>query len=546
MFKLKKWTLMLPLAALALVAAGCSSNSSSSTSQSKKAQTLNWSEISSIVTNDPSMSTDTVSFQMMTNTQEGIYRLTDKGQKTQLALAKKVTTSKDGMTYNVTLRNAKWSNGDPITAQDFVYSWQRTVDPKTKATDAFYFAPIKNASAIIKGTKPASDLGIKATDSKHLTITLENPTAYFKKMLAFPLYYPQNQKTVEKYGKSYGTTSSAQVYSGPFKLTKWNGASDSWTLVKNPEYWDKKNVKLSKVNETVIKDVQTGMNLYQTNKLDSIVLTGEQAAAHLNDKDAIKRLSSNMTRVDLNQKQVPAFKNLKIRQAFSMVVDRNAVTKNVLKDGSKPALGFVPIGLQTNQKTGADFAQTTQVKSAVAYNKAKAKKLFAEGMKESGQSELNLTLLADDADVSKQVAEYLQGAFESLPHVKVTIKSIPKAQRLQAMMSGNYDMVVTGWQSIFADAYNFLDVWISNSGYNTSGYKNTKLDQLLSETETKYGNEPQKRWTMLQDAEKILMNDQGTLPLYQANNLQLLRPTVKGVSFNPNGTPYDFKTAYIK
>jgi peptide/nickel transport system substrate-binding protein/oligopeptide transport system substrate-binding protein len=365
-------------------------------------------------------------------------------------------------------------------------------------------------------------------------------------MLAFPLYYPQNQKTVEKYGKSYGTTSSAQVYSGPFKLTKWNGASDSWTLVKNPEYWDKKNVKLSKVNETVIKDVQTGMNLYQTNKLDSIVLTGEQAAAHLNDKDAIKRLSSNMTRVDLNQKQVPAFKNLKIRQAFSMVVDRNAVTKNVLKDGSKPALGFVPIGLQTNQKTGADFAQTTQVKSAVAYNKAKAKKLFAEGMKESGQSELNLTLLADDADVSKQVAEYLQGAFESLPHVKVTIKSIPKAQRLQAMMSGNYDMVVTGWQSIFADAYNFLDVWISNSGYNTSGYKNTKLDQLLSETETKYGNEPQKRWTMLQDAEKILMNDQGTLPLYQANNLQLLRPTVKGVSFNPNGTPYDFKTAYIK
>lgn len=151
---------MLPLAALALVAAGCSSNSSSSTSQSKKAQTLNWSEISSIVTNDPSMSTDTVSFQMMTNTQEGIYRLTDKGQRLNW-LWPKVTTSKDGMTYNVTLRNAKWSNGDPITAQDFVYSWQRTVDPKTKATDAFYFAPVKNASAIIKGTKPASDLGLR-------------------------------------------------------------------------------------------------------------------------------------------------------------------------------------------------------------------------------------------------------------------------------------------------------------------------------------------------------------------------------------------------
>ena len=324
----KKWTLVLPVAAVLLLAAGCSSSSSSGKSSTN--QTLNWSETSSIVTNDPSQSTDTVSFQTMTNTQEGIYRLTDKGQKPQLALAKKVTTSQDGMTYHVTLRNAKWSNGDPITAQDFVYSWQRTVDPKTKATDAFYFAPVKNANAIIKGTKPASDLGIKATDKHHLTITLENPTAYFKKLLAFPLYYPQNQKVVEKYGKKFGTSATTQVYSGPFKLTKWNGTGDSWTLVKNPQYWDKKHVKLAKINETVIKDVQTGMNLYQTKKLDSIVLTGEQAAAHLNDKDAVNRISSNMTRVDLNQKQVPAFKNVKVRQAFSMMINRAALTKNCL------------------------------------------------------------------------------------------------------------------------------------------------------------------------------------------------------------------------
>lgn len=202
MFRSKKWLLALPSAALVLLAAGCSSSSSGQSGQSSTNQTLNWSETSAIVTNDPSQSTDTVSFQVLNNTQEGIYRLTDKGQKPQLALAKKVTTSKDGMTYHVTLRNAKWSNGDPIRAQDFVYSWQRTVDPKTKATDAFYFAPVKNATAITKGTKPASDLGIKATDSHHLTITLENPTAYFKKLLAFPLYYPQNQKWLKNMEKS--------------------------------------------------------------------------------------------------------------------------------------------------------------------------------------------------------------------------------------------------------------------------------------------------------------------------------------------------------
>ncbi len=208
------------------------------------------------------------------NTQEGVYRLADAGKKTELALAKKVDVSKDGKTYNVTLRDAKWSNGDPITAQDFVYSWRRTVDPKTKSQDAFYFAPVANANDIIAGKKPTSALGIKATDKHHFTITLAQPTAYFKQLLAWPLFYPLDQKVVEKYGKAYATTSEKSVYSGPYKLTGWNGSSDTWTLKKNNQYWDKQNVKLAAVKERVIKDPSTGLNLYNTNKLSEVALSG--------------------------------------------------------------------------------------------------------------------------------------------------------------------------------------------------------------------------------------------------------------------------------
>ncbi|KRL52880.1 ABC-type oligopeptide transport system, periplasmic component [Lacticaseibacillus manihotivorans DSM 13343 = JCM 12514] len=503
-------------------------------------------ETAAIVTNDSAQATDTGSFQMMMNTQEGIYRMKDKGQKLTLALAKKVSVSKDGLTYHVTLRHANWSNGDPITAQNFVYGWRRTVTPATKSQDAFYFSPVKNADAIIAGKMSPTKLGIKSQDKYHFTITLAKPTAYFKKVLAFPLYYPQNQKVIEKYGKDYATTSAKQVYSGPFKLTKWNGSSDSWTLVKNNQYWDKKAVKLTKINETVVKDSSTAINLYNSGKLDEVTLTGALAQQQVNNKEAVNRLSANLVRLDLNQKTQPAFKDQKIRQALSLTINRQALVKNVLKDDSTAALGFVPVGLATNSITGKDFAKSTQIKSAVAFDLAKAKKLWQAGKSEIGITKLNITLLADDTDNSKSVSEYLQGALQKLPGLTVTVRNIPKAQRLQEQNSGNYDIVAATWQSTWSDPYNFLDIWLSNSSYNNSSYKSTKVDQLLDDSENKYGNDSQKRWVTLQAAERQLMTDQGTIPLYTANNLQLLKSKVKHVIFNPTGVPYDFKYASIR
>lgn len=238
----------------AIILAACGNQSSST---ANKKQVLNWSETTQLSTQDPSLATDTTSFQALLNTGDGLYRL-DKNNKPKLSLATKESTSNGGKTYDFYLRkNAKWSNGDPITAKDFVYSYRRTVTPSTKSQMAFYLYQIKNAEAINKGQKKPTSLGVTAVSKYHLRIQLTRPLSYFKILLAWPLFFPQNQKVVKKYGKLYGTQAKYTVSSGPFTLTKWNGNNKTWTLVKNKNYWDAKDVKLTKVNEQVSESTTT-------------------------------------------------------------------------------------------------------------------------------------------------------------------------------------------------------------------------------------------------------------------------------------------------
>ena len=183
--------------------------------------------------------------------------------------------------------------------------------------------------------------------------------------------------------------------------------------------------------------------------------------------------------------------------------------------------------------------------SGVAYDVAKAKKLLAKGFAATGTKSLNLTLLTNDIETTKSVGEYLQSQFEKLPNVKVTLKSIPSAQYLQLKSAGDYDLAIAGWQSVFGDPINFLDIWESDSSYNSSKWHNAEFDQLLDDAENKYGNNATKRWDTLVKAEKLLLKEQATIPLYQSNNLQLLKSKVKGINYNPSGVPYDWKTTYI-
>lgn len=508
-------------------------------------QVLTWTETSTLATQDQSLATDSLSFQTLLNTQEGLYRL-DKQQKPKLALAKSVKISNDGKTYDFILRpNAKWSNGDPVTAKDFVYAYKRTVTPSTKASMAFYFYQIENAEAINKGQKDVSELGVKALAKDHLQIKLTRPVSYFKRLLAFPLFFPQNEKIVKKYGDLYGTQAKYTVANGPYILKNWTGTNKKWTLVKNKTYWDAKNVQLDQVNELVTESTTTSYNLYNSNKVDATGLLGQQVAANKNSPAYHERLASAIQRLELNEEKVPAFKNKNIRQAFSYAIDRKSLVNDVLADGSVAAKGFVPSGMGSNPQTGQAFQDEAYVKSAVSYDLKKANALLEKGYQETGITTLNVELSVSDTDSAKKIAEFLQSSLERLPNVKVAITSIPYTQLITRQAAKDYELTVKNWQAIIADPINFLDVFESNSSYNNSGWKNAEYDRLLDEAENKYGAQPEKRWQLLVKAEKLLMEDQGTIPLLQVAKPQLLRPSVKGVYFNPTGIPYDFKTVSL-
>ncbi|MEE9113004.1 MAG: peptide ABC transporter substrate-binding protein [Lactobacillus delbrueckii] len=538
---LKKITAAGLLTASALVLAACGQQKSS---QSQTKQVLNWTESAQISTQDPSLTTDSTSFQALLNTQEGLYRL-DKKQKPQLALAKSAKVTDGGKTYTFVLRDTKWSNGQAITANDFVYSYLRTLNPKTKSSMAFYLYQIVNAEAINAGKKPVSSLGVKALSKNKLQIKLVRPVSYFKLLLAFPLFFPENQQFIEKVGSKYGTAAKYTISSGPFKLTKWTGSNKQFTLVKNQNYWDKKNVKLDKVNETISETSSTAYNLYQAGKLDETYLTGEQVKANKGKSTFYDRPASAIQRLELNRKKVRAFNNFNIRRALSLAIDRESLAK-VLSDGSVAAKGFVPSGMGNNPTTGEAFYKEAYVKEAVSYNLKEAKKYLAKGYKELGIKSLNLNLTVSDTDSAKQVGEFLQSKLGELPGVKITVTTLPYTTLISRQSAGNYQLTIKNWQAILGDPINFLDVFEKDSSYNTSGFASSKYDQLLNEAENVYGNKPVQRWKRLVAAEKLLMNEQGTIPLIQTAKPQLVQSYVKNVSYNPLGIPYDFKLVYIK
>lgn len=541
--KLKKFAAVgTVLAVSALTLAACGSNKSSSSGSD--AQVLNWNESAELPTMDLSQATDTVSFTALNNTMEGLYRI-GKNSKIEPGIAKKTEVSDDGLTYTFTLRkDAKWSNGDPVTAKDFVYSWQRTVDPKTGSQYAYLFDGVANVNDIMNGKKPVTDLGIKAEGDYKLVVTLDKEVPYFKLLLGFPTFFPQNEKAVEKYGSKYGTASKYMVYNGPFKLTGWTGTNLSWTLAKNNAYWDKKAVKLSKINYKVNKTASTSYNLYQSGKLDATSLSAEQAKQLKGSKEYVSRPQASTFYFEYNQTK-KAFKNKKIRQAISMVINRKQFVDKVLGDGSIPAKGLVPEGLSSYD--GTDFATAAYEKTGVEYNVEEAKKLWKEGMAEEGLTSLDITLLSDDTGNAKKSTEFVQSAIESnLEGANVTAANVPFKTRLDRSQKGDFDVVISAWGADFADPISFLDMFTTNNSYNRGKWSNAEYDALVNASKTTDAVDPAKRWDDLVKAEKILMEDQGVSPIYQSTQAWVIKSKVKGVIYNSSGANYNFKEAYVK
>lgn len=527
--------------------AACGSKSS----QSK--QVLNLAVSSDLATMDPSHASDTTSMQMLENTGEGFLQL-GKDSKIEKELATKITTSKDGLTYTFNLRkDAKWSNGQPVTAKDFVYGWQRTVNPKTASEYAYLYSGIKNADAIMNGKKNYQTLGIKAVNKYQVQVNLEHRISYFKLLMAMPVFYPQNQQAVEKYGSKYGTNAAKTISNGPFVLKGWKGTNEKWQLAKNKNYWDKKQVHLTAINFQVVKSPSTGLNLFQTGKLDQTQLLGSQVASEKSSKNYVLNKSATSVYLQFNLKNPAdsdlkaALNNVNIRKALSLTLDRKQLTNKVLSDGSLPAKGFVTSDLAKNPKTGTDFAAEAYVKDGVAYNKSAAKDYWTKGLKQLGVSKLKVSLLSDDDDASKQTAEFVQSQWESLlPGLSVDVQSVPKTVRISRSQKGNFDIVISGWGADFSDPVTFLNLYQAGNSGDAGGYNNPNYNQLIDEINNNPSNNESVRWDNMVKAEKILMNDQVTIPLYQKSNSFLQSKKIKNLIVNTAGPAHNYKKVYLK
>ena len=283
--------------------------------------------------------------------------------------------------------------------------------------------------------------------------------------------------------------------------------------------------------------------MYQSGKLDATSLSAEQAKQLKGQSGYTVRQAASTFYFQYNQTK-PEFQNKKIRQAISMAIDRKEFVNKVLGNGSIPAKGLVSTGLAT--RNGKDFADASYVKDGVTVNLAKAKKLWAEGLKEIGKDSLTFGLLSDDTDAAKKTTEFIQSAIESnLKGAKVECANVPFKTRLNRTNEGQFDIVISAWGADFSDPISFLDMFTSNNSYNAGKWKNAQYDKLIEASKSTDAGNAGKRWNDLVSAEKILIQEQGISPLYQQATAWMVKPKVKGVIYNSAGANYNFKNAYV-
>ncbi|KIV73595.1 Oligopeptide ABC transporter, periplasmic oligopeptide-binding protein OppA [Bacillus mycoides] len=560
--KMKKLTaVVLPVLAMSVALTACSGSggekkttTTSNSGEEKKSdikyaakQVLNRTENQEIPTMDTSKSTDTLGAQILGNTMEGLYRL-DKDNKPIPAAAESSTKSEDGKKYTFKLRkDAKWSNGEPVTAKDFVYGWQRLLDKNTAAEYAFIAYYIKNAEAINKGEKPGTELGAKAVDDYTLEVELEKPVPYFLNLLAFPSYYPLNEKFVKEKGEKFGLEADTTLYNGPFVMASWKH-EQGWQLKKNDKYWDNKTVKLEEINYSVVKEVATKVNLYDTGSIDFTLLSGEFVDKYKSNKDEYGEYSEASTFfLRLNQKrngQDTPLKSKKLREAIALSVDKKGLANVILNNGSKATDQLVPKGLATGPD-GKDYQDT--FKNGLKQDTKKAAAAWEEAKKELGKDQVTIELLSYDDGTAKKIADYVKDQIEkNLKGVTINTKIQPFKQKLKLESAQDYEISYAGWSPDYADPMTFIDMFDSKSPYNQMGYSNPKYDEMVQKAGNELLSDPKKRWEALGKAEKLFLEeDAGLVPLYQTGRSYVMKPNVKGIVKHNISPEYSFKWAYV-
>lgn len=507
-------------------------------------QKISISSPAPISTLDTTQTTDKNTFTMAQHLFEGLYRF-DDDSATVPALAKDVKISDDGRKYHFTLREGiKWSNGEPITAQDFVYSWKKLVTPATIGPNAYLLDSVKNSFEIRNGEKSVDELGISAPNDKEFIVELKQAQPSFLAVVSIAWLAPQNQKFVEAQGKDYALDSEHLLYSGPFTLANWDATSDTWTLKKNPEYYDADQVKLEEVAVSTIKEDNTGINLYQANELDLVRINGQYVQQYQDDPGYVSHPDVANYFLDFNKKEGTPLANVHLRKAIGQAIDKEALTQSVLNDGSNPLNGLIPSKLYANPETDEDFRAYSG-----EYLKNDIKKAQAEWTKAQADvgKKVKLSLLAADTDQGKRIAEYVQSQLqENLPGLEITISSQPSNNVNQSRREKNYELSLSGWIAGSSELDSYFNLYAGESSYNYGNYHNAKYDQLVEDARTINANNPEKQFAEYKEAEDILLNqDAAQVPLYQSASNYLINPKLKGISYHLYGDYFHLRNAYL-
>ncbi|MDQ0215665.1 oligopeptide transport system substrate-binding protein [Oikeobacillus pervagus] len=510
----------------------------------KKDNVLNLTETQDIPSMDSALATDAVSFNTLNNTMEGLYRLDENDKAVEGMAEGEPEVSKDGKTWTFKIRDAKWSNGDPVTANDFEFAWKKALDPKTKAEYAYIMYDLKNAKAINTGEMKSEELGVKAIDEKTLEVQLENPVPYFKELLVFGTFLPQNEKYVTKQGDKYGLEADTAIYNGPFVLDEWKH-EDKFVMKKNPNYWDADAVKLDKIHTKIVKNTQTDVNLFESKDADLIRLSSEFVDKYKKNEGFFTEKEASVFFLRLNQTSNELLKNVDARKAISMAFDKKGITDGILNNGSTPADYFVPAEF-VHGPDGKDFRDTAGKYLSTDIDKAKDH--WEKAKKALGKDKFTLELLNYDDDSAKKVGEYLKEQLESnLDGLTVNIKQQPFKQKLDLETKMNYDFSLGGWGPDYLDPMTFLDMYLTNGAHNQQGYSNPEYDKLINDAKTTLLLEPEKRWEALVKAEEILLKEDAAIaPIYQRSRAYLKQPYVKDIYFHKFGADYTFKYASVK
>ena len=551
-------------AAMALAATGCggsatsassAAESTSSASQATEAEsasagsgTLNIMLETPVESLDPQLATDGTSFEVIADYTDGLMQMDADGAAVP-ACAESYEVSEDGTTYTFHIReDAVWSNGDPVTANDFVFAWQRAVDPANASEYSYMLSDIGqivNAAEIIAGEKDVSELGVTAVDDKTLEVQLNVPVSYFLSLMYFPTYYPVNQAFFESCGDTFATSPETTLSNGAFVLTSYEPAATAFELVKNEDYYDADKVQLAGLNYQVIQDSQQALMSYQNGDLDTTLLNGEQVDQVKDDPEFTSVGAGYLWYISPNIKEVPELANLNLRLAMTFALDRDSICNDVLKDGCAPTYTAVPPEFAAGPD-GSDFsADQTMFADACAYDPDKALEYYEAAKTELSQDTFTFDMVVDADDAPQKVAQVVKEQLETtLPGMTINLTIEPKKQRVEDMQNGNFQLGVSRWGPDYADPMTYLGMWVTDNSNNYGFWSNADYDAIIAECTTgDLCTDPECRWSALYDAEKIVMDEAVIFPLYTQCNAEMVSSAVSGIEFHPVALNRVYKNA---